>query len=217
MQGRYSPVAGRRAVMAILAVVAAVLLAGCDDHITVLRNPEVPIHKQMTWAWQPERPPTRTRSDRPVISRDVIEPAEVDVHGALVRDILKNAIENTLDRKGLVEVSDPKAADFLVAYHVGVQRKNVTLRTVEPYRYPTVVCGYWRCWNSWDWGYWGPPEVRYRNYRFSVGTLVVDLVRRDDHKPAFRAIGQKQVMPDSFTQRHIDDSVRHLLKDLKPA
>lgn len=217
MQGRWTAVAGRGALVAAAAVVAGVLLAGCDDHVTVLRNPEVPIRKQMTWAWQPERPPAKTRNDRPVISRDVIEPSEIDVHGALVRDILKNAIENTLASKGLTKISDPQAADFLVDYHVGVQRKNVTVRSVEPYGYPAVACGYWRCWNSWDWGYWGPPEVRYHNYRFSVGTLVIDLTRRSDNKPAFRAIGQRQVMPDSFTQKHIDDSVRHLLKDLKPA
>jgi hypothetical protein len=200
--------------------VCGVMLAGCEDHVTVIRDNLVPVPKGATWAWKPE-PPRKERGDvRPVISRDVIAPGaretvvrEPEGNTEEVRGRVRRAIEQTLNSKGLREVSDPESADFLVDYHLGVRRHNVTVERVYPGAYPGLVCGPFRCYESW--GY-GPPEVSFEHIRFREGTFVLDLVQKGSKRLAFRAINERRVKPDSFTQEQVNDAIRHLLNDLKP-
>jgi hypothetical protein len=171
------------------------------------------------WAWQPVATPGNARDTRPVVSQDVISRGDTVVRDReasndTVRDRVKNAIAQTLNSKGLTQISDPAAADFLVDYHFAVQRHNMTVQTVYPGGYPGVVCGPFRCWVGWG---WGPPEVGYEHIRFREGTIVFDLVQRSTKHLVYRAIGEKPVNRKAFslTQDEIDGLVRHLLKDLK--
>jgi Domain of unknown function (DUF4136) len=210
---------GLKASLVATACLLGIFVAGCDDRVQITRDPDIRIARNQTWAWQPASAPASTRDARPVVSRDVVsrgETVERDPNGdnVMVRDRVKNAIQQTLSSKGLTQVSDPAAADFLVDYHFAVERRNVTVQSVYPGGYPGVVCGPFRCWNSWG---WGPSGVGYERIRFREGTIVFDLLQRGSNHLVYRAIGQKPVNRSSFslTQDEINGLVRHLLKDLK--
>lgn len=209
---------GKRTVSAGLmtaVLMSGLVLAGCDDNVEVLRDPDVKIAKGMTWAWRPTTPPPakaeRTPDGRQVVSRDVIAPAPQQQHLESNRDWnteanrnqLKEAIERALKSKGLAQVNDPATADFLVDYHVAVKTHKVTVGEVYP------------GWGWWGWG-WGPPEVGYRTVRFQEGTFVLDLALRNPKKLAYRAISQKELKnKPTITPDQAEQAVNHLLKELK--
>ncbi len=196
--------------------VCGLLLAGCDDHITVIRDPDIPVAKGSTWAWKPAAS-AKDSDRRPVVSRDVISRGETvvrepDGNREIVRQRFRTAIEQTLSSKGLRQVSDPQAADFLVDYHVAVRRHDVTVQRVYPGGYPGLVCGPYGRWESWG---WGPTAVGYENVRFREGTVVFDFVKQSTMRLSYRAIGQKPVHRDTFSQDEISEFVHHVLGKLK--
>jgi len=193
-------------------------LAGCDEHVEIIRDRDIPILKHQTWAWRPAPVRQEAKNERPVISRDVIgrrPPAatEFDPADEIVRKELRTAIERRLTEKGLTQVSDAVAADFLVDYHFAMRRHNVTVERVYPGAYPGLVCGPYGCWQGW--GY-GPPEVSYENVRFREGTFVFDLFKRDAKRVAYRAIGMEPPYRTTISHDQVDSMVHALLKDLKP-
>src|SRR6267154_1116489 len=66
---------GKSKLLAACLLMGSLLLAGCDDHITVIRDRDIPVMKGNTWAWKPIAPP-RDADRRPVVSRDVISRGE---------------------------------------------------------------------------------------------------------------------------------------------
>src|SRR5205814_207749 len=66
---------GKSPLLAASILVGGLLLAGCDDHITVIRDPGIPVVKGSTWAWKPA-PPPKDAERRAVVSRDVISRGE---------------------------------------------------------------------------------------------------------------------------------------------
>jgi hypothetical protein len=209
--------------LAVTALFCGFLLAGCDDYVQITRDPDVRIPKLATWAWRPAPEPSKarerdSRDSRPVISRDVInrnETVERDTNAdnEMVRQRVKTAIEQTLNSKGLNQISDPAAADFLVDYHFVVQRRNATV-PVAYGGYPGLECGPYGCWSGWG---WGPTLVGYEHIRFREGTIVFDFVQRESKHLVYRAVGEKHVHYDRFTltQSDINGLVHHLLKDLR--
>jgi len=205
----------RSSLLAVTAICSGVLLAGCDDYVQITRDPDVRIHKLATWAWRPAEPVQireRDRNARPVTSRDVIGPERASVrdtsaNNEAVRQRVKAAIEQTLASKGLNQISDPQAADFLVDYHFAVERRSATV----PVSYPGVVCGPYGCWESWGWG-----PVGYEHIRFREGTIVFDFLQQSTRHLVYRAVGEHHVDYDRFslTQDQINGLVHHLLKDL---
>jgi hypothetical protein len=198
---------------AISILLGGLLLAGCDDYVQITRDPDVRIRKLATWAWRPATEQAKAREARPVVSRDVISRNETVVrdtnaNNEAVRQRVKTAIEQTLASKGLNQISDPQAADFLVDYHFAVERRNARV----PVAYPGVVCGPYGCWESWGWG-----PVGYEHIRFREGTIVFDFVQPSTKHLVYRAIGEKHVNYNTFslTQDQINGLVHHLLKDLK--
>ncbi len=177
--------------LAASVLICGLLFAGCDDRITVTRDPDIRVVKGSTWAWKPVAPPKD--ADR-------------------VRQRIRTAIEQTSSSKGLRQVSDAQAADFLVDYHVAVRRHEVTVGRVYPGGYPGLVCGPFGCWESWG---WGPAGVSYENIRFREGTVVFDLVKQSNNRLAYRAVGQKPVHRDTFNQGEINEFVHHMLGKLK--
>ena len=192
-------------------LLGALVLGGCDHNVEVIRDPDIHIAKGMTWAWRPVG--TAAQTGRPVVSRDVIaNPAPPppppqhlesnrDWNTEANRNQLKEAIEHALKSKGLAQVNDPAAADFLADYHVAVKARNATVQTVYP---------------GWGWG-WGPPEMEFQNVRISEGTFVIDLALRNPKKLAYRAISQKSLSnKTTISPYQAQEAVNHLLKDLKP-
>ncbi len=207
---------GKSPLLAAAVLICALLLAGCDEHIEVTRDPGIPLHKGSTWAWRPMAAP-RDGDRRPVVSRDVISRRESiarDPYGSndMVRERVRIAIEQTLSSKGLRQVSDPRDADFLVEYHLAVRKRDVTLQRVYPSSYPGVVCGPYGCWESWG---WGPSAVSYENIRYREGTIVFDLVEQSSRRLAYRAVGQKPANRHTFRQDEITEFVHHMLGKLK--
>jgi hypothetical protein len=216
-------VSGRFARVKMSLVVAAclfgLLAAGCDDHVQITRDPDIHITKGATWAWQPFTEPVAARDSRKVLSRDATprnEPVarEVSAENQIVQDRVKTAMQQALTAKGLKQVSDPAAADFLVDYHFAVERRNATVQTVYPGAYPGLVCGPYGCWEGW--GY-GPAAVGYERIHFREGTIVFDLMQQATKHQVYRAVGEKALRRDTFslTQDEINGLVNHLLKDLK--
>jgi hypothetical protein len=192
-----------------------ILLAGCDDRIEVIRNPEVVVRKGNTWAWRPVSQP-KEGDRRPVISRDVVRRGETVTRESSLSDAtrqnIRTAIEQNLNAKGLRQVSDPSQADFLVEYHVAVKRHDVTVEHVYPGGYPGLVCGPYGCWEGWG---WGPPQVSFENVRFREGTVVFDMVQQTSHRLAIRVIGQKPVRRNTFNPEEIHGFVHHIVGQLK--
>jgi hypothetical protein len=207
---------GTSPLLAASILICGLLIAGCDDNVTVVRDLDIPVHQGNTWAWRPMAPP-KDEDRRPVVSRDVISRRERiarDPEGSndIVRQRIRTAIEQTLSSKGLRQVSDPQDADFLADYHVAVRRHDVTVQRVYPGGYPGLVCGPYGCWESWG---WGPTEVSYQNIRFREGTVVFDLTKQSSKRLAYRAIGQKPVHRDTFNQDEVTEFVHHMLGKLK--
>jgi hypothetical protein len=221
MLGFSAATSASRGIM-IAAAACGIFLAGCDEHVRIIRDPGIPIAKHSTWAWRPmeTRKEARnpSRNDRPVISRDVIGRGgetvtrESDPATEIDRRQFQNEIERQLTARGLTQVSDPAAADFLADYHFAAQRRNVTVEHVYPGAYPGLVCGPFGCWEGW--GY-GPPAVGYENIRFREGTFVFDFVESRSRRLAYRAIGQKPEHKAQFSHDQIEDMVHALLKDFK--
>jgi hypothetical protein len=205
---------------AILA--GGLVLAGCDDNVEVIRDPEIRISKGMTWAWRPVnmRETVKPGPDgRPIVSRDVIKPeappptqrleSNRDWNTEANRTQLQQAIERALKGKGLRQVTNPAVADLLVDYHVAVKTQTATVQSVYPGGYP------YGAWGGWGWG-WGPPEVEYQTVRYHEGTFVLDLALRNPHKLAYRAISRKELNnKSSITPYQAEEAVNHLLKGLK--
>lgn len=203
----------RSSLAAVAALCCGVMLAGCDDYVQITRDPDVRIRKLATWAWRPATEQRQARDARPVVSRDVISRRESVVRDTTadneaVRQRVKTAIEQNLASKGLNQISDPQAADFLVDYHFAVERRSATV----PVDYPGVVCGPYGCWESWGWG-----PVGYEHIRFREGTIIIDMIQQSTKHLVYRAVGEKHVNRNTFTltQGDINGLVHHLLKDLK--
>ncbi len=208
-------------------MLGGLFLAGCDDNVEVIRDPEVHITRGMTWAWRPASMPETVKrgpDGRPITSRDVIKPeappptqkleSNRDWNTEANRTQLQSAIERELAKKGLTQSTDPAAADLLVDYHVAVKRQSATIERVYP------GCGPYGCWGGYGyyggWG-WGPPEVEYQNVRWHEGTFVLDLALRNPHKLAYRAISRRDLgNRRTISPYQAEEAVSHLLKDLKP-
>jgi hypothetical protein len=199
-------------------------LAGCNEDVEVIRDPEIHLAKGMTWAWRPANMPEDTKlgpDGRPIVSRDVIKPtappptqrleSNRDWNTEANRTQLQQAIEHALTNKGFRLVTDPTVADILVDYHVAVKTQNATVGYPG---YPGYGWGYYGPWGGWG---WGPPEVYYQNVRFHVGTFVLDLALRNPRKLAYRAISHKTLNnKPQISPYQAEEAVNHLLKDLKP-
>jgi hypothetical protein len=209
---------GKSPLLAAAAFLCVFALAGCDEHVTVIRDPDIPIPRHATWAWRPAAPPPKN----PVISRDVISrngeservAREEIADTETLRLQIKIGIEQTMNAKGFARVDDPQVADFLVDYHVGVHRHNVRVGYGGPDLYPVVVCGYWGCWETYRGGYWGPPG--YETIQYREGTIVFDFTKQRTKRLAFRAVGYKEMNRPTLSQDNINDAVHHLLGGLKP-
>jgi Domain of unknown function (DUF4136) len=208
-------VKSRLLLFTLLAVPAAVALAGCDDHVIVDRDTSIPIRQGMTWAWRPSgSPPPSSRSyrdtsDRPTAGHAPAYQRNANWENDIVRNRIARAFEQALNSRGLVQVSDPNNADFLVDYQFAVQQRREPVAT--PLYAPGLVCGYYGCWN----GFYGPPGVYVHTVQYREGTIVFDLFDHHLNRLAYRGIRENVVHRDSFTDDEVREGVKHLLKGLK--
>jgi hypothetical protein len=213
----------RMPLMLAAAVAFAFVAAGCDDHVQITRDPDVRIRKGASWAWAPEPQlaAAPSRDGRRVLSRDTAGgPPPRDMvrednpNNQIVQDKVRQAIQQTLMSKGLMQSSDPATADFLVDYHFATEKRRETVQTVYPGAYPGLICGPYGCYRGW--GY-GPAAVGYEQVHWRAGTIAFNFMQNPSRHLAYQAIGEKPVRRDTFslTQDEINGLVNHLLKDLK--
>src|SRR6266576_1831405 len=116
----------KSSLIAVSALLSGLLLAGCDEYVQITRDPDVPSNKLATWAWRPVAEQSKAHYSRAVVSRDVISRYETVVRDSnadneMVRKLAKTAIEQPPASKGLTQISDLKAAEFVVDYHFAVE------------------------------------------------------------------------------------------------
>ncbi len=206
--------------MLALAVGFAFVAAGCDDHVRITRDPDVRIRKGATWAWAPEPQLGAARDNRRVLSRDngAAPPREMvredNPNNQVVQDRVRQAIQQSLMSKGMMQSSDPATADFVVDYHFATERRRETVQTVYGGAYPGLICGPYGCYRGW--GY-GPAAVGYEQVHWRAGTIAFNFMQNPSRRLVYQAIGEKPVRRDTFslTQDEINGLVNHLLKDLK--
>lgn len=217
------PIKSSWRLLAFAALLCVILAAGCDEYVRITRDHDVRIAKGASWAWRPAvQEAAGAGGNRPVISRDEVSrnetprrEANASADDAVDRQRVKTAIEQALAAKGFKQTADPADADYLVDYKFAVKRRNATVPVGYGGGYPGLVCGPFRCWQSW--GY-GPAYVGYENIRFREGMIVFDWIEKENRHLVYRAVGAKPVRRDSFslTQGDINGLVHQLLKDLKP-
>ena len=196
------PFSTTKRILTAIALLALVVVVGCNEYVTTERNPEVPIPKHATWAWRPvEAQSTGPHESRPVISRD--EPN----HGArpvpqseasteILRGQIRVAITKQLKEKGFKEVADPNAAAFLVDYHIAVKDQSASVPVGYGGGYPGVVCGPYGCVQSWG---WGPPAYGYQNIKFrSAGQWYSTFCKRRRIRSRFARLGTNPWGPASL-------------------
>src|SRR5215470_6044324 len=95
------------------AALLGLFLAGCDEHVQIIRDPDIKILKHATWAWRPIEAPRSAardgRIDRPMISRDVVGRRDAvvqenDPATEIDRRQVKGEIERQLTTKGLTQI-----------------------------------------------------------------------------------------------------------------
>ena len=210
-------------VMLAAAMLAAFVATGCDDHVQITRDPDVRIRKGASWAWAPEPVLAAQRDSRRVLSRDTAggpqaQPRDMvredNPNNQIVQDKVRQAIQQSLMSKGLMQASDPAKADFLVDYHFATEKRRETVQTVYPGAYPGLICGPYGCYRGW--GY-GPAAVGYEQVHWRAGTIAFNFMQNPSQHLVYQAVGEKPVRRDTFslTQDDINGLVNHLLKDLK--
>jgi hypothetical protein len=208
--------------MLAAAAMFAFVATGCDDRVQITRDPDVKIRTGASWAWTPDPQVVASRDNRRVLSRDNAgreqQPRDMvredNPNNQIVQDKVRQAIQQSLMSKGLMQSSDPATADFLVDYHFAVDRRSETVQTVYPGAYPGLVCGPYGCYRGW--GY-GPAAVGYERVHWRAGTIAFNFTQNPSKRLVYQAIGEKPVRRDTFslTQDEINGLVNHLLKDLK--
>jgi hypothetical protein len=218
---RSHPTKPAKWILTAAALLSVVFIAGCDEYVRITRDHDVRIPKNATWAWRPApQESAAAQENRPVTSRDEMARnqaprREAVADDAVDRERVKTSIEQALASKGFKQVADPAAAEFLVDYKFAVRRGNAPVPVAYGGAYPGLVCGPFRCWQSW--GY-GPAYVGYEDIHFREGTIVFDWMQKSPRHLVYRAVGAKPVRYDAFslTQSDINSLVHALLKDLKP-
>src|SRR5262249_872108 len=182
-KARRNTVKSRLLTLTFLTVFSGMALAGCEDHVVVNRDTSIPVRQGMTWAWRSTGPlPASTRS---VTSRDTFNRRPPGYGGNyegvpsyqrnsswendMVRNRIARAFEQELNRRGLVQVTDPYDADFLVDYQFAVEGRRQRVATPV---YPAgLVWGYYGCWN----GFYGPAGYYVHTMQYRAGAMAFGL------------------------------------------
>ncbi len=90
---------GRSPLLTASILILGLLLAGCHERVTVIRDARIPISRGSTWAWKPVAPP-KDADRRPVVSRDVISRREtVAREPGANNEIVRQRIRKSATRK----------------------------------------------------------------------------------------------------------------------
>ncbi|MFN3587729.1 MAG: DUF4136 domain-containing protein [Moraxellaceae bacterium] len=147
--------------MKILLPLLALLLAGCGPRLMVEQAPGAGLPGPATYAWSQARDRI-AGEDHPRVANDI------------TAELLRQAIDQGLATRGW---RPQENAAWHVHYHAGIEKRTEQVTEPARPRLPRLVCaapGH-HCYETWDWGYWGPPEMNTRTITYHEGTLVIDI------------------------------------------
>ena len=184
-----------------LAIAGPALTAceGAGGQVSVLSSGSAAVAPGATYAWAPPLPGAKSRDPR--IDNDII------------RNRIKSAVDANLAAKGYRRIDDPRQANLLVAYHLGVQSK--TEYQVDTFGGPPgVACGFRGCIAGYGWGMYGPPTTSVTPINYTEGQLMLDLTDSASGQLAWRAVSKKRVDSNDSDQASIDAVVADMVKAL---
>jgi hypothetical protein len=177
---------------AVSALCALVMVAGCSSiEVGTDYDPDANFAALRTYAWLPEQ-------DR------LVGPNRI--YDTLLDSRVRRAVDRGLAAKGYAKRTADDA-DFLVAYHAGIETK-LNVRAVN------ASFGYGE-------GLWGNelgPGADVREY--DEGTLMLDILNNEERMLVWRGSASVEVSdsdnPDKRTQR-IDEAVKRMLERFPPS
>jgi hypothetical protein len=116
-----------------------------------------------------------------------------ELNSPLTRKKIEESLRSQLSASGLTEVNGP--SDLVINWHYGTANKREI--------------------HSWATGRWGRGR-RVTAYRFTEGTLVVDLFERSGHELVWRGIYRDDESNPAALANRIDGDIRKLFKDFPP-
>lgn len=151
-----------------------------------------------SWAWMSEHPMTVGGLES--MPNPLLEPR------------IMAAIEDNLTVKGFTRVTDPAAADFVVAFTVGSRDK------IRVDSYPTFYGGYGypRRWGGIYYGAGYASETRVRQY--TDGRIAVDIFDVSDRVPVWHGVAEKSITSSDRKniEATIDAAVTAVLERFPP-
>ncbi|MBV1905448.1 MAG: DUF4136 domain-containing protein [Pseudomonadales bacterium] len=163
------------------------LLSGCTSSAVVDYDRSVQFERYKTFAFI---------SDHPMILGSTSFPVSPLLEGRLTQ-----AIQTSLQSRGLVFSTDRETADVAVSFTVGSREK------ISVDSYPSAYQGYY---GRYDWGagYYYGNDVSVRQY--TQGLLAIDLFDVKARQPVWHAKASQQITskmqkkPESFIQKIVD-------------
>ena len=190
-----------RPVTGVLALWLLILASGCSTlEVSYDYDPKADFKGLSSYAWldEPQKPTGDPRIDG----------------NTILRDRIHEAVNTELRARGYREVSSD--ADFLVAYHVSLDRRQSVQTLNNYYGYgPGWGYGYGASYRP---GYWaGAPETYV--YEYEEGTLILDIVNPEDRQLMWRGSATDEVSFKSTPEKdqaQLNKAVQELLEHFPP-
>ena len=186
----------------IAALALGLLVVGCSTmEISYDYDPKADFVGLKTYDWLKE--PRKPTGDPRIDGNTILE------------DRIHQAVDSELAARGFKKVtSNP---DFLVAYHVSLDRRRSVQTLNSYYGYgPGWGYGYGAAYRP---GYWaGAPETYV--YEYEEGTLILDVVNPENKALMWRGSAQDEVSFKSTPEKdqaQLNEAVRKMLEHFPPA
>jgi hypothetical protein len=138
---------------------------------------------------------------------------------AILDSRVKLAVDNQLAAKGYVK-QGVETPDFLLAYHVMVEEKKELRTTERDYRFPSYTYrGPGRGRRYYDPGGFGTREWETREYVYTEGTLMLDIVDAETSRLIWRGSAQTELkasLSPQKRQKRLNTAVEQMLSHFPP-
>ena len=184
------------------ATIAAFVVAACGPSIQFDRDESIAIPAGATYAYPPEDHSADVNAD----------PSQSNT---IVQGRIQKAIDGQLAKKGYKRVYDVEQAEFVVRYFWNVKKDTQLVTTTTPVMDPYMGWG-WGYGYGWGWGYTGFATST-APVTITEGTFILDMVKKDTKKLAWRATWVGEPRGRAPTQEELNDGAADLLAKVPPA
>lgn len=188
---------------AVVAMASLLLAAGCNERplLATEYDPAGNFSGLKSYRWQVDS--GRITADRPAVEPEI-------------RDRIVQAVDKAMAEKGFVRVGEGKA-DFLVGYHVGLEKRPDVRSMNAYYNYPPG----W-AWDSYHFGRELSPKDAEQPTMVleDLGAVVIDVAAAAENRLVWRGTAYTVVpkkRPANVDQEWFDKRARELLDHFPPA